>query len=105
MLHIKCKKCGWRSPFSSKIDGYTVQSRLKKNGLICPKCGEILIESKRKWLNIIFISLVFKYKFTYNHLNLLKKLCKKKHILLSREMGWDKEISNKSSVPWKEEGH
>jgi predicted RNA-binding Zn-ribbon protein involved in translation (DUF1610 family) len=48
MIHIKCKKCGWRSPFSSKIDGYTVKSRLKKDGLICPECGEILIKSKGK---------------------------------------------------------
>jgi NAD-dependent SIR2 family protein deacetylase len=48
MLYIKCKKCGWRSPFSSKIDGYTVQSRLKNKVLICPECGETLIKSKVK---------------------------------------------------------
>ena len=48
MIHIKCKKCGWRLPFSSKIDGYTIKSRLKKDGLICPECGEILIKSKEK---------------------------------------------------------
>jgi len=46
MLHIKCKKCGWRSPFSSKIDGYTVKNRLKKDGLLCPKCGALLIKRK-----------------------------------------------------------
>ena len=48
MIYIKCKRCGWRSPFSSKIDGYTVQSRLKKDGLICPNCGGILISRKEK---------------------------------------------------------
>ena len=48
MIHIKCKNCGWRSPLSLKINGYTVQSRLKKDGLICPNCGEILIRKKEK---------------------------------------------------------
>ena len=48
MIHIKCKKCGWRSPFSSKIDGYTVKNRLKKDGLICPNCSQILIKKKDK---------------------------------------------------------
>jgi predicted RNA-binding Zn-ribbon protein involved in translation (DUF1610 family) len=48
MLHIKCKKCGWRSPFSSKIDGYKVRTRLKRDGLKCPECGEILIKSRGK---------------------------------------------------------
>ena len=46
MLHIKCKKCGRRLPFSSKIDGYTIRSRLKRDGLKCPECGQILIKSK-----------------------------------------------------------
>ena len=54
MIHIKCKKCGWRSPFSSKIDGYTVKNRLKKDGLLCPECGEILIKSKKNKRKIEF---------------------------------------------------
>ena len=48
MLHIKCKNCGWRLPFTSKIDGYTIRSRLKRDGLICPECGQILIKNKRE---------------------------------------------------------
>jgi len=48
MIHIKCKKCGWRLPFSSKIDGYTVRSRLKDDTVLCPNCGEILIKKKLK---------------------------------------------------------
>ena len=48
MIHIKCKKCGWRLPFSSKIDGYTARNRLKGDTLLCPNCGQILIEKKEK---------------------------------------------------------
>ena len=48
MIHIKCKKCGWRLPFSSKIDGYTVRNRLKDDTVLCPNCGEILIKKKLK---------------------------------------------------------
>ena len=48
MIHIKCKKCGWRLPFSSKIDGYTVRSRLKDDTVLCTNCGEILIKRKGK---------------------------------------------------------
>ena len=46
MIHIKCKNCGRRFPFSSKKEGYSVRSQLKKNGLKCPDCDQILIKSK-----------------------------------------------------------
>ena len=45
MIHIKCKKCGWRLPFSSKINGYAGKDRLLGN-TICPNCGQILIKKK-----------------------------------------------------------
>ncbi len=43
MIHIKCKKCGWRLPFSGKGDKDTVSGRGDDN-IICPSCGEILIK-------------------------------------------------------------
>ncbi len=43
MIHIKCKKCGWRLPFSDKGDKDTVKNRGEGN-IICPSCGEILIK-------------------------------------------------------------
>jgi len=43
MIHIKCKKCGWRLPFSSKRNEDTVKNRGESN-LICPNCGETLIK-------------------------------------------------------------
>ncbi len=44
MIHIKCKKCGWRLPFSGKGgDEDTVSGRGGGN-IICPGCGEILIK-------------------------------------------------------------
>ena len=45
MLHIKCNKCGFRFPFSTRINGYTVRNRLVENTL-CPNCGQILIKRK-----------------------------------------------------------
>ena len=42
MIHIRCKKCGWRLPFSSKKDEDTVQERGDGN-LLCPNCNELLI--------------------------------------------------------------
>jgi len=48
MIHIKCKKCGWRLPFSSKINGYTVRGKIKGEKLICPNCGEVLIIKRKK---------------------------------------------------------
>ncbi len=48
MIHIKCKKCGWRLPFSTKINGYTARSRLKEDTLLCPNCGQILIKREKK---------------------------------------------------------
>jgi len=47
MIHIKCKKCGWRLPFSSKIDGFTARKRLKEDKVICPNCGQILIKREK----------------------------------------------------------
>ncbi len=43
MIHIKCKKCGWRLPFSGKGDKDTVNGR-GGDTIICPSCGEILIK-------------------------------------------------------------
>jgi predicted RNA-binding Zn-ribbon protein involved in translation (DUF1610 family) len=48
MIHIKCKKCGYRLPFSSKIDGFTARSRLKGDIVICPNCGQVLINRGEK---------------------------------------------------------
>ena len=43
MIHIKCKNCGWRLPFSSKGNEDTVRNR--GDGTIkCPNFGEILIK-------------------------------------------------------------
>jgi predicted RNA-binding Zn-ribbon protein involved in translation (DUF1610 family) len=44
MINIKCKKCGWRLPFSSKKNKDNVKDRGFKN-VVCPKCGELLIRS------------------------------------------------------------
>ena len=43
MIHIKCKNCGWRLPFSSKGNEDSVGNRGVVN-IICPSCGEILIK-------------------------------------------------------------
>jgi ribosomal protein S27E len=43
MIRIKCKKCGWRLPFSSKRNEDTVKNRGDGN-LICPNCGQMLIK-------------------------------------------------------------
>ena len=48
MIHIRCKKCGWRLPFSGKKDEDAVKSRGDAN-IICPKCGEMLVKSGGKW--------------------------------------------------------
>jgi predicted RNA-binding Zn-ribbon protein involved in translation (DUF1610 family) len=48
MINIKCRKCGYRLPFSQKIDGFTVRSRLKYKQVVCPRCGEILIKNREK---------------------------------------------------------
>lgn len=42
MIHIKCKKCGWSLPFSTKLKKDSVMAR-GSNNVVCPKCGEILI--------------------------------------------------------------
>ncbi len=53
MIHIKCKKCGYRLPFSSKIDGYTARSRLKGDKVLCPNCGQVLINNTKTKRNRI----------------------------------------------------
>ena len=47
MLHIKCKTCGWRLPFSSKENEDTVKNRGGGN-IICPNCGKALIQTGGK---------------------------------------------------------
>lgn len=47
MLHIKCKTCGWRLPFSSKENEDTVKNRRGDN-IICPNCGKTLIERGKR---------------------------------------------------------
>jgi predicted RNA-binding Zn-ribbon protein involved in translation (DUF1610 family) len=47
MLHIKCRNCGFRFPFSNKKKGYTVKSILGENTM-CPSCGQILITKEKK---------------------------------------------------------
>ena len=43
MIHIKCKKCGWRLPFSDNGDKDTVKNQGDGN-ITCPICGELLIK-------------------------------------------------------------
>jgi len=43
MIHIKCKNCGWRLPFSSNKNKDTVKNR-GDGTIMCPRCGEILIK-------------------------------------------------------------
>ena len=49
MIHIKCKICGWRLPFSGNKNEDDVKNRGDSN-IICPNCGEILVKrgGKRK---------------------------------------------------------
>ena len=53
MIHIKCKKCGWRLPFSSKGSEDTVKRRGNDN-LVCPSCGKPLIKIDRRDLRDSF---------------------------------------------------
>jgi ribosomal protein S27E len=48
MIYIKCKKCGWRLPFSGKRNDDTIRSRGDIN-IICPNCGQMLIKQGGKW--------------------------------------------------------
>ena len=51
MINIRCKKCGWRLPFSSRGSKDSVQNRIGSN-VNCPKCGELLIQKggkKNQW--------------------------------------------------------
>jgi len=47
MIYIKCKKCGWKLPFSAKVKKDSVCERGAKN-VLCPKCGELLIKKGGK---------------------------------------------------------
>lgn len=47
MINIRCKKCGWRLPFSAKATRDSVQMRGGVN-ILCPKCGELLIRKGGK---------------------------------------------------------
>jgi len=48
MIHIKCKKCGWRLPFSSKTNKDTVKNRGDAD-IVCPNCGQVLVKKGGKW--------------------------------------------------------
>ena len=48
MIHIKCKNCGWRLPFSSNRNEDAVKNR-GDSDIICPNCGQMLIKSGGKW--------------------------------------------------------
>ena len=48
MINIRCKKCGWRLPFSAKETNDSVQERGNGN-VVCPNCGEILIRKGGKF--------------------------------------------------------
>jgi len=45
MIHIRCKNCGWRLPFSSKENVDTVKDR-GLGDITCPNCGKTLIQTK-----------------------------------------------------------
>jgi len=51
MINIRCKKCGWKLPFSSRGAKDSVQNR-GESSVNCPKCGELLIQKggkKNQW--------------------------------------------------------
>ena len=50
MIHIKCKNCGWRLPFSSKGNEDSVGNRGDGN-IICSSCGEILIKEAERLID------------------------------------------------------
>jgi len=47
MINIRCKKCGWKLPFSSRGAKDSVQNRGGSN-VNCPNCGELLIQKGGK---------------------------------------------------------
>jgi len=47
MINIKCKKCGWKLPFSAKAKEDNVCSR-RSEDVKCPKCGNLLIRNGGK---------------------------------------------------------
>ena len=46
MIHIKCKKCGCRFPFSTKEYSFTARARFNGTTL-CPNCGQKRMKSVR----------------------------------------------------------
>jgi len=51
MISIRCNKCGWKLPFSTKGPKDSVVHRSGSN-VTCPKCGELLIRKggrKNRW--------------------------------------------------------
>ena len=42
MINIKCKKCGWKLPFTAKARKDNVCGR-RSDDVECPKCGKLLI--------------------------------------------------------------
>ena len=51
MIKIRCKKCGWKLPFSALGSKDSVVHR-GGSSLNCPKCGELLIQKggkKNRW--------------------------------------------------------
>jgi len=71
MIHIKCKKCGWRLPFSSKTNKDTVKNRGDAD-IVCPNCGQVLVKKGGKWK-------VYRWKaFTSRLILILVKIIKPK---------------------------
>jgi len=51
MINIRCKKCGWKLPFSALGSRDSVVHR-GGSSVNCPKCGELLIQKggkKNRW--------------------------------------------------------
>jgi hypothetical protein len=52
MIHIRCKKCGWREPYSNFKNVYVGRNRIIKEQMICQNCGKVLIKKKEIERNI-----------------------------------------------------
>ena len=51
MINIRCKKCDWKLPFSTRGLKDSVVHR-GESSINCPKCGELLIQKggkKSRW--------------------------------------------------------
>jgi len=47
MINIKCKKCGWKLPLTTKAKRDNVCGR-KSEDVQCPDCGKLLIRNGGK---------------------------------------------------------